>query len=224
MNEWKKNTLMREMARQKRRSFTRRFAVPLLLLSLGVPAFAASHRVRGSGSSSFIQATSMVASPGSPAVTLVSAYLVGNGGTKTIVLGGTLQFVAYGTYSDGSVASLPDPQDNKVTAWNTSNHLVAKVSSLGQVTATGVGTANVEASIGALTASTWQVTVTTPSTGTSSSTEPITVAISPSTITRRCLTSVTFTGTVTNTAIKTVDAPSVQRTGRQLYRLPHTVP
>jgi hypothetical protein len=159
MNERKKKHNNARNGETKGKKLHGGFAVPLLLLSLGVPAFAASHNVRASRSSSFIQATSMVASPGSPAVTLVSASLVGNGGTKTIVLGDTLQFVAYGTYSDGSVASLPDAQGNKVTAWNTSNHLVAKISSLGHVTATGVGTVNVEASIGALTASTWQVTV-----------------------------------------------------------------
>jgi Glycoside hydrolase family 44 len=196
---------MREIARQKRRSFTGRFAVLLLLLGLGLPAFASSHSVRASRSSSFIRAASIVDSPGSTPTALVSAYLVGKGGAKTIVLGGTLQFVAYGTYSDGSVASLPDAQGNRVTAWNTSNHLVAKISSLGHVTATGVGIANVEASIGALQASSWQVTVTPPPTATAPSTDPITVAISPSTITRRCLTSVTFTGTVTNTAITTVE-------------------
>jgi hypothetical protein len=203
--EQNRTKIMRKIARQQpRQSFTGRFAA-LLLLSLGLPAFAASHPVRGSRSSSIIQATLIAASPGSTGVTLVSAYLVSNGGTKTIVLGGTLQFVAYGTYSDGSVVSLPDAQGNKVTGWNTSNHLVAKVSSLGHVTATGAGTANVEASIGALTASTWQVTVTRPPTATAPSTEPITVAIAPRTITRRCLTSVTFTGTVTNTAITTVE-------------------
>src|ERR1700733_76711 len=109
----RRNTIMREMARQKRRSFTGLFAV-LLLLGLGVTAFAASPIVRASRYSSIILGTSMVASPGSTKATLISAYLVGNGGTKTIVLGGTLQFGAYGTYSDGSVASLPDAQGNKV--------------------------------------------------------------------------------------------------------------
>jgi Glycoside hydrolase family 44 len=196
---------MREIARQKRLSLTWRFAVPLLVLSLGVPAFAGSHTIKASRSSSFIQATSMVASPGIQAATLVSAYLVGKGGTKTIVLGGTLQLVAYGTYSVRPVASLPDVQGNMFTAWNTSDLLIAKISSLGHVTATGVGTANVEASVGALVASTWQVRVTPPPRATTSSTEPITVAISPSTITRRCLTSVAFTGTITNTAITTVE-------------------
>jgi hypothetical protein len=63
----------------------------------------------------------------------------------------------------------------------------------------------VEASIGAQTASTSQVTVTSPKTVTAPSTEPITVAISPSTVTRRCLTSVTFTGKVTNTANTAVE-------------------
>jgi Glycoside hydrolase family 44 len=122
---------MRETARQKPRAnrqiSTGRLTV-LLLLSLGVPAFAASHTVRASRPSSFIQAT-----------------------------------------------------------------------------ATSVGTANVEASIGALTASTSQVTVTPPKTVTAPSTEPITVAISPSTVTRRCLTSVTFTSKVTNTANTAVE-------------------
>src|SRR3984957_6647562 len=81
----------------------------------------------------------------------------------------------------------------------------SRSSSLIRATSTGVGTAKVEASIGAQTASTSQVTVTSPKTVTAPSTEPITVAISPSTVTRRCLTSVTFTGKVTNTANTAVE-------------------
>ena len=43
--------------------------------------------------------------------TLVSAYLHANG--NTMVKGGTLQFTAYGTYSDGSVSHLPDSLGNQ---------------------------------------------------------------------------------------------------------------
>ena len=46
-----------------------------------------------------------------------------------MVAGQTLQIIAYSTYSDGSVGTLPDPQGNAVTAWNTSNHAVAKINS-----------------------------------------------------------------------------------------------
>ncbi len=56
----------------------------------------------------------------------------------TMATGATLQFSAYGTYSDGSVNRLPDAEGNAVTAWNTSNHSMAKVSSKGHVTAVSV--------------------------------------------------------------------------------------
>ena len=42
--------------------------------------------------------------------TLASAYLHAN--ANTMVKGGTLQFTAYGTYSDGSVGPLPDAEGN----------------------------------------------------------------------------------------------------------------
>jgi hypothetical protein len=92
-----------------------------------------------------------------PVKTLVSAYLHASGNTLTT--GQTLQFTAYGTYSDGSVGVLPDALGNKVTLWNTSSHAVAKVSSAGHVTAMGKGTVNVEATIGALKSSWWTVTI-----------------------------------------------------------------
>ena len=91
--------------------------------------------------------------------TLVSAYLVGKNGATTIIVGGTLQFTAYGNYSDGSVTSLPDAHGNTVTGWNTSNHAIAKVSSLGHVTALSLGEVAIEAVIGMLTASPCEVTV-----------------------------------------------------------------
>jgi hypothetical protein len=98
--------------------------------------------------------------PVSSVATLVSAYLGSKANVKSIALGGTLQIVAYGIYSDGSVATLPDSQGNKVTAWNTTNHSVARISSLGHVTATGLGMVNIEGTIGALKASPFMLTVT----------------------------------------------------------------
>jgi hypothetical protein len=91
---------------------------------------------------------------------LVSAYLLSKGGITSIPLGRTLQFIAYGVYSDGSVEVLPDSIGNKVTAWNTSNHAVAIISTLGHVTATGVGTAIVEGFIGTLEATPSKVVIT----------------------------------------------------------------
>ena len=76
-----------------------------------------------------------------------------------MVKGGTLQFTAYGVYSDGSVSLLPDSLGNAVTLWNTSNHALAKVSSHGHVTAMGTGKVDIEAVIGSLKSSPWTVTV-----------------------------------------------------------------
>jgi hypothetical protein len=73
--------------------------------------------------------------------------------------GGTLQFTAYAVYSDGSVGALPDALGNKVTLWNTSNHTVAKISTLGHATGMVAGTANIEATIGSVKANIWTVTV-----------------------------------------------------------------
>jgi hypothetical protein len=93
------------------------------------------------------------------APTLVSAYLGTKGGANTMVAGGTLQIIAYGIYSDGSTGALPDAQGNVVTAWNTTNHAIAKISSLGHATALAAGTVCIEATVGTLIASPWSVTV-----------------------------------------------------------------
>jgi Glycosyl hydrolases family 28/Bacterial Ig-like domain (group 3)/Right handed beta helix region/Bacterial Ig-like domain (group 2) len=93
------------------------------------------------------------------ASTLVSAKLVAIGNARTMVTGGTLQFTAYGTYSDGSVRALPDLQGNAVTLWNTSNHSVAKISSKGHATALSEGTVSIKATIGTLEASPLTITV-----------------------------------------------------------------
>ena len=91
--------------------------------------------------------------------TLVSAYLIPKGGATTMVTGSTLQFIAYGVYSDGSVGKLPDTRGNSVTGWNTSKHSVAIISMRGHVTAMGAGTVNIGAAIGSLYATPWTVTV-----------------------------------------------------------------
>jgi hypothetical protein len=113
----------------------------------------------GSQLNCYVPALSAVLIQIAPGPTLVSAYVAGKGGATTIVLGGTLQFIAYGNYSDGSVASLPDAHGNTVTLWNTSNHAIAKISTLGHATALGLGTVKIEATIGTLSASPCAVTV-----------------------------------------------------------------
>jgi Bacterial Ig-like domain (group 2) len=102
-------------------------------------------------------ASSPAAATSAPA--LVSAYLGTKGGANTMVAGATLQIIAYGIYSDGSTGTLPDAQGNVVTAWNTTNHAVAKISSLGHATALAAGTVSIEATVGTLIASPWSVTV-----------------------------------------------------------------
>jgi Fn3 associated len=87
------------------------------------------------------------------AKTMTSAYL--HATTNKMVTGSTLQFTAYGVYSDGSVSKLP----NTAIAWGTSNHKVAVSSMGGHVTAMSTGTVNVQAVIGGLRASYWTVTV-----------------------------------------------------------------
>ena len=89
--------------------------------------------------------------------TLTGGYLRAN--ANTMVPGSTLQFTAYGTYSDGSTNILPDAEGNHVTGWNTTNHSMAKVSTKGHVTALASGTVNVEAVIDALKSSPWTVTI-----------------------------------------------------------------
>jgi hypothetical protein len=105
--------------------------------------------------------TSMVVAAADRALTgartLTGAYLHAN--ANTVVKGSTLQFTAYGTYSDGSVGRLPDADGNAVTLWNTSNHALAKTSSTGHVTAMASGRVNVEATIGSLKSNPWTVTI-----------------------------------------------------------------
>jgi hypothetical protein len=67
----------------------------------------------------------------------VSAYLATKGNANTTALVATLQFTPYGTYSDGSVIGPFDGGDSGVIAWNTSDHALAKISTLGHAKAMG---------------------------------------------------------------------------------------
>jgi hypothetical protein len=144
---------MASVFRRSKVQMTKLFTL-LIFLSAGLLAFttAATHAtgaltVQNNGANS-------AATP-----TLVSAYLGPKGGATTMVTGSTLQFIAYGVYSDGSVGKLPDATGNSVTGWNTSNHSVAIISMRGHVTAMGAGTVNIGAAIGSLHATPWTVTV-----------------------------------------------------------------
>jgi hypothetical protein len=98
------------------------------------------------------------------AKTMVSAYLGNKLNANTMTTGSTLQFTAYGVYSDGSVSALPDAYGNKVTLWNTTNHAYARASTGGRVTAEGAGTVNLVATIGTLKSSPWTITIGSPGT------------------------------------------------------------
>ena len=91
--------------------------------------------------------------------TLKSFVLRPASSSKTMTVGSTMQLIAYATYSDGSTGTLPDKEGNVVNWWNTTNHGVAKISSLGHATALAAGSINMEAMVGALTATPWPVTV-----------------------------------------------------------------
>jgi hypothetical protein len=95
-----------------------------------------------------------------PAPTLVRAYLGTPANENTMVAGSTLQFTAYGVYSDGSTAPLPDAQGNTVTAWTSTSTQVGAITNTGIVTALGAGTTNIWAKIGSIPASPWGLTVT----------------------------------------------------------------
>lgn len=87
------------------------------------------------------------------AKTMTSAYL--HAAANTMVAGSTLQFTAYGVYSDGSTGLLANP----AIAWGTSNHKVAVISMGGHVTAMAAGAVNVQATVGGVKAAYWTVTI-----------------------------------------------------------------
>jgi Fn3 associated/Bacterial Ig-like domain (group 2) len=99
--------------------------------------------------------TTLSVTPSAPAI--VSAYLTAN--ASKMKAGSTLQFTAYGVYSDGSVAKLPDTQGHAVTLWNTSNHSFAKVSSQGHLTALANGRVNIVATVGSIMSTPYSLTI-----------------------------------------------------------------
>ncbi len=116
---------------------------PLLVIVVVMFLYASNLLLRAQG-----------AAPNPPA-TLVSAHLVAKGNAVTMVLGSTLLFTAYGTYSDGTVA----PLAAGAVTWNTSNHQVARVSTRGYAWGAGLGTVKIEATIGTIVAPPVTVTV-----------------------------------------------------------------
>ncbi len=91
--------------------------------------------------------------------TITNVTLQAKPGTPPLTVGGTMQVVATATYSDGTTATLPDALGNKVTAWNTSNHSVARISSQGHATAMAQGPVNIMATVGSLVAAPMAVNV-----------------------------------------------------------------
>ena len=152
------------------------FAV--LALGMSVPCAAIRAVAYPEFTPSFGYTTMQVAAP---TRTLVSAYLHARG--NTMVKGDTLQFTAYGVYSDGSVSLLPDTEGNAVTAWHSSDHALARVSRSGDVRAVGAGTVNIQAVVGNLYSSVWTVTISPPAGDFKSGTNapaPPPVAVPPS--------------------------------------------
>jgi hypothetical protein len=128
-----------------------------LFLSIGIPALSVIHGCSAYSDAATIDDQNVVAT-NSP--TLLSVSVVAEGKANTMVAGDTLQFIAYGTYSNGSVVELPESETNPVIEWNTSNHGVAKISRLGHATAIDPGSVEIEATVGIIKASPWAITVT----------------------------------------------------------------
>jgi len=81
---------------------------------------------------------------------LVSAYLVADGITNTMMTGSTLQFTAHGSYPNHSVIALPNSKGDGVIAWNTGNRDVAAKGATGHATTVGTGPVNIEAVVAAI--------------------------------------------------------------------------
>jgi len=133
----------------------------LLVLGIAMPAFAtATYTASAHSSETTGQASNVATAEDTTATrTLVSAYLVAAGNATTMAVGATLQFTAYGTYSDGTVAVIPNEEGAGAIAWNTSNHAVARMSELGHATALSKGSVDIQAMIGTIEASPFALTV-----------------------------------------------------------------
>jgi len=99
---------------------------------------------------------------GTSTVTLSNALIATPGNANTMTVGGTLQFTATCTYSDGSTTSCnnPDAHGNQVTGWSSSNTANVTINSSGLATGVGAGTSNIQATLtGGKVSQLWGLTV-----------------------------------------------------------------
>jgi hypothetical protein len=99
---------------------------------------------------------------GTSTVTLSSALIATPGNANTMTVGGTLQFTATCTYSDGSTTSCnnPDAHGTQVTGWSSSNTANVTINSSGLATGAGAGTSNIQATLtGGKVSQMWGLTV-----------------------------------------------------------------
>lgn len=152
-----------------------------LLIAIGIPALSLTYGGSVcSGATTVDEQHAVAAAIPTNSSVLLSVYVVAKGRANTMVEGSTLQFIAYGKYSDGSVAELPESETKPVISWNTSSHGVAKISRLGHATAIDPGPVEIEATVGTIRATPWPIIVTSHS---DSQPPDITCSASPSIIT-----------------------------------------
>jgi hypothetical protein len=101
--------------------------------------------------------------------TLTGGYLGTPGSANTMVVGGTLQFSAYCTYSNSTTTncSVADMYGNAVTTWASSNTVSVTIGAAGSAnpglaTAVGAGTPYIQAHVGTVALNQWNLTVTAP--------------------------------------------------------------
>jgi hypothetical protein len=101
--------------------------------------------------------------------TLTGGYLGTPGSVNTMVVGGTLQFSAYCTYSNSTTTncSVADMYGNAVTSWTSSNTASVTIGAVGSAnpglaTAVGTGTPYMKAYVGSVGLNQWDLTVTAP--------------------------------------------------------------
>jgi Pectate lyase superfamily protein/Bacterial Ig-like domain (group 2)/Bacterial Ig domain len=129
-----------------------------LVTAIAVGSTNLSAWVAGNSSTSLL---SVAAAP----PTLVSAYLSTPGSTNTLAVGQTLQFSAMCVYPSMTTdCSVADIYGNAVTTWSTSNAAQATIGAAGSAnaglaTALGVGSAQIQATIGSTYSSPWGLTI-----------------------------------------------------------------
>ena len=101
--------------------------------------------------------------------TLTGGYLGTPGSVNTMVVGGTLQFSAYCTYSNSTTTNctVTDMYGNAVTSWTSSNTASVTIGAVGSAnpglaTAVGTGTPYMKAYVGSVGLNQWDLTVTAP--------------------------------------------------------------